>query len=98
MIEFPKMLYRPRATPNQDLGGQKMDTLAVESAAEEARAVRQGFYSTLGEATKQIEKLEKRMANGFKLRAAFAHPAAQAIGAVALALFIAFLTKLLGWN
>jgi hypothetical protein len=98
MIEFPKMLYRPRAIPNQDLGGLKMDTLVVDSASEEAQAVRQGWYLSMGEAAEQIKKLEKGGVFQLKLRATAKHPAAQAIGAAALALFVAFLTKLFGWN
>lgn len=98
MVEFPKMLYRPRALPNLDLGGLKMDTLVVDSASEEATALRKGWCSTLGEATEQIRNSERRSAFWLKMQAAFKHPVAQALGAAALALFVAFLTKLFGWN
>lgn len=75
-----------------------MDTLVVASALEEAQAVRQGWYPTLGGAAEQIKKLEMRGAFQMKLRATAMHPAAKALGAAALTLFVAFLTKLFGWT
>lgn len=57
MIEFPKMLYRPGAAPNQEIGGLMLDTLQVGSLSEETQAVRQGWYATLAEATEQLKKM-----------------------------------------
>jgi hypothetical protein len=98
MVEFPKMLYRPRAAPNQEIAGLKLDTLTVECQSDETKAVGQGWYATLAEATEQVRKLEKRIANGQKMREAVVHPATRTAGAVVLALLIAFLTNWLGWN
>lgn len=98
MSEFPKMIYRPQAAPNAELGGQKMETLVVNSASEALEAARRGWCLTLAEAIEQVKNNEKRIANKLKLRAILAHPAIRVAGAVALALLIAFLTKLLGLN
>jgi hypothetical protein len=60
MVEFPKMIYRPRAKPNVDLGGRKLDTLVVNSLSEQEAAVRQGWNVELNEAITRVERAEKR--------------------------------------
>lgn len=98
MVEFPKMLYRPQPTPNPEMGGLKLETLIVSSAPDQAEAVRQGWSPTLAAANEQVKKIERRNAKRLKFREAFAHPVLGVAGTIVLALCIAFLTKLFGWN
>lgn len=72
MIEFPKMIYRPRALPNQDLGGSKLDTRVVESVGEEAAAIREGWIVALADALARVDKSDKRTALLAKLRDGYA--------------------------
>lgn len=39
MLQFPKMIYRPRAEPHSDLGGRKLDALVVNSLSEQETTV-----------------------------------------------------------
>jgi hypothetical protein len=56
MIEFPKMLYRPRATPNEQIGGLKLDTTIVDSEHEQATAEVQGWITPLAMALAVVEQ------------------------------------------
>jgi hypothetical protein len=60
MLEFPKMIYRPRAEPNRDLGGRKLDALVVNSLSEQETAVRQGWNVDLGHAIARVQSAERR--------------------------------------
>jgi hypothetical protein len=54
MVEFSKMIYRPRSEPNNDLGGMKLDSLVINSLAKQETAIRQGWMmTTLGNRNKQ---------------------------------------------
>lgn len=59
MLEFPKMIYRPCAEPNSDLGGQKLDTLIVNSLSEQNAAFRQG-WAELSVAVARVQTRERR--------------------------------------
>lgn len=60
MIEFPKMLYRPRATPNLEIGGLKLDTTTVDSESEQATAESQGWITPLANAVAVVEHDDAR--------------------------------------
>lgn len=60
MIEFPKMLYRPRATPNEEIGGLKLDTTTVDSEHEQATAESQGWITPLANAIAVVEQEDAR--------------------------------------
>jgi hypothetical protein len=62
MTEFPKMIYRPRADPNNDLWGMKLDILVVNSVAEQEAAVSKGWQLELADAVARVEATEKRNA------------------------------------
>lgn len=62
MIEFPKMIYRPRTEPNSDFGGMKLDSLIVHSSAEQDIAVGQGWSVELASAMERVASAEKRSA------------------------------------
>lgn len=59
MIEYPKMIYRPRTEPNSDLGGQKLDTLIVNSLSEEKAAARQGWVE-FSAAVARVQDTDRR--------------------------------------
>ncbi|MEB0137994.1 MULTISPECIES: hypothetical protein [unclassified Undibacterium] len=56
MIEFPKMLYRPRAMPNEQIGGLKLDTSTVNSEHEQATAESQGWITPLAKVLAIVEQ------------------------------------------
>jgi hypothetical protein len=60
MVEFPKMIYRPRTEPNNDLGGMKLDSLVVNSPAEQVAATRQGWKVELADAVALVEARDRR--------------------------------------
>lgn len=60
MVEFPKMIYRPRAEPNSELGGKKLDPLVVNSISEQEDAVRQGWSVELNDAIALVQRAERR--------------------------------------
>jgi len=60
MIEFPKMIYRPRAEPNSELGGRKVDYMVVNSQSEQDVAVGQGWHAELADAIARVESKERR--------------------------------------
>lgn len=62
MTEFPKMIYRPRAEPNNDLGGMKLDSLVVNSVSEQETAIRKGWRVELADAMARAGASEKRNA------------------------------------
>jgi len=92
------MLYRPQSMPNPEVGGLKLELLIVSSALDQAEAARRGWCPTLADANKLLEKIERRNVKRLKFRATFSHPVLRIVGTIVLALCIAFLTKLLGWN
>jgi len=60
MFQFPKMIYRPRAEPNIDLGGRKLDALVVNSLSEQETAVLQGWSVELSDAIARVQSAERR--------------------------------------
>jgi hypothetical protein len=60
MTKFPKMIYRPRDEPNSDLGGLKLDSLIVNSVAEQETAIGKGWRVELADAVARLEATEKR--------------------------------------
>lgn len=66
MLEFPKMIYRPRTEPNSDLGGRKLDALVVNSLSEQETAIRQGWHVELSDAMARVQSVERR---GERIRA-----------------------------
>jgi hypothetical protein len=60
MVEFPKMIYRPRTEPNNDIGGMKLDSLVVNSPAEQVAATRQGWKVELADAVALVEARDRR--------------------------------------
>jgi hypothetical protein len=62
MIEYPKMLYRERNLPNDDLGGVRLDTRIVQSSDEEKIAVREGWIINYGDAIARVQKADNRAA------------------------------------
>ena len=54
------MLYRPRTTPNEQIGGLKLDTTTVSSEHEQATAESQGWITPLANALAMVEQEDAR--------------------------------------
>lgn len=61
MTEFPKMIYRPRDNPNSDIGGLNLDSLIVNSIAEQEAAMGKGWSVELADAVARVQAKEARV-------------------------------------